>query len=681
MTTNRAINHSKILACTMATLMGVGGCKSPVSQLTEPVSTNSVTPGISLPPQDHAERVAPIVVATTGPSTTLEGESPEGSIEYSYSDGAFGQKTFVVEPDDSEGTISRPPPAGFHFCGGVGNVYRVMLTPDQISNQDLGFTKNGQLVWCRDLNISSPPPSSPTPSSPPTPAPTPRPTSSPTPGPKPTLPSGANPGLKPLGQGICWFRAQRHISPAKGPARIDVVATPDIGPWELSVVGQSGTILRGQGNALNKKWNGVLPGQTEPLPDGKYSLRLTAAGIVRSADIIIDSQSPEISDIKMETDPSDPSGNTLIVSGKVEDVGPAGLDLNKIKIEIKGTTVKDTDHPFHPKTGAFSRRFTIDPKAGEVITAEVTAVDKAGNQAVKDSNSDELQELAKLRTQVETIQLAMNDRLMASCSINSSAYRLKSYGNEVSFVELRDAEAYAAALVAYDEDISATDRAAAFIYYATLINVPMSSDEVLLMVAGYGAGKLIVKGGVVIFRSTKEMLPSLSGKICAIIADNVDGVPFRWYGPTIGKFDVEKFVKGKHIAGGKITDDECKGITYLLLRGENIFSLRRLAKGPTPDFILNGIRTELKTISNLTGKNPANAIKKTILRGASQDSKQVIVDLRESPQITLEFFEKLVVNRVWGDRPGLQQIRFIGLGPKKINGTHSDTVDIVFPRP
>jgi Contact-dependent growth inhibition CdiA C-terminal domain len=85
----------------------------------------------------------------------------------------------------------------------------------------------------------------------------------------------------------------------------------------------------------------------------------------------------------------------------------------------------------------------------------------------------------------------------------------------------------------------------------------------------------------------------------------------------------------------------------------------------TPDFIVDGVKTELKTISNLKGKDMSASLSRRILDGAGQGSN-IIIDARNQIGMTEEI-AKSGIKRAYGrlDQLGskrLSEVRVIGNG-------------------
>jgi len=78
------------------------------------------------------------------------------------------------------------------------------------------------------------------------------------------------------------------------------------------------------------------------------------------------------------------------------------------------------------------------------------------------------------------------------------------------------------------------------------------------------------------------------------------------------------------------------------------------------DFMVDGVKTELKSISNLKSKDLSNALKKRILEGKNQ-SGDIIVDVTGQQGATKELVQE-ALNRAFGSSDKLNSVRVIGEG-------------------
>ncbi len=317
MNRNRSVRHYMGLVCALSAV-SAAACQAP-----QPLLAPAHTTPPPLSPWE-AERDRLSTTSSTAPAPTWpefpprpEGVDRGGESEFSYSEGAIFASQYLVEWQQWRAS----PPPGWFFCAPKYQIQsdgQPQTPVDMANDQNVVYwvAEDGTIetVDCKLLHRLDPVPpgESATPPYPTVPPPTPKPTPRPTPKPTPTatpkpaglpgLGSGPNPALKPLNQKIVWFRVAKYFSPnadeSKDTARIDVVATPDIGTWELTVEGYPGYIRRDSGTVLNYKWDGKINGV--PLPEGKHRLKLTAAGVSpRYAETILDVTPPEVTELKI----------------------------------------------------------------------------------------------------------------------------------------------------------------------------------------------------------------------------------------------------------------------------------------------------------------------------------------------------------------------------------------------
>jgi Contact-dependent growth inhibition CdiA C-terminal domain len=130
--------------------------------------------------------------------------------------------------------------------------------------------------------------------------------------------------------------------------------------------------------------------------------------------------------------------------------------------------------------------------------------------------------------------------------------------------------------------------------------------------------------------------------------------------------------KGKLIieAGRTVTFEESIVANKLVREGKVVevpieASNKGIQNVRTPDFIVDGVKTELKTISNLKGKDMSASLSRRILDGAGQGSN-IIIDARNQIGMTEEI-AKSGIKRAYGrlDQLGskrLSEVRVIGNG-------------------
>jgi hypothetical protein len=114
------------------------------------------------------------------------------------------------------------------------------------------------------------------------------------------------------------------------------------------------------------------------------------------------------------------------------------------------------------------------------------------------------------------------------------------------------------------------------------------------------------------------------------------------------------------IDSGRRPSPEELNMALMLLDDGSTIRITAESTERTADFIVNGVRTELKTISNITSSDLSGALARRILEGAGQGS-HIIADARAQAGITLELAERAVRRAYGAERSGrIQQIRIIG---------------------
>ncbi|HVV84667.1 MAG TPA: hypothetical protein VHE35_16490 [Kofleriaceae bacterium] len=99
----------------------------------------------------------------------------------------------------------------------------------------------------------------------------------------------------------------------------------------------------------------------------------------------------------------------------------------------------------------------------------------------------------------------------------------------------------------------------------------------------------------------------------------------------------------------------------LVNEGRTVEAVTESAK-KTADFLVDGVPTELKTISNISSKDPSGALARRILEGGSQGN-HVIVDVRAQAGMTRDDALRAVRRAYGADKAGrIQQVRVIGAG-------------------
>jgi hypothetical protein len=124
-------------------------------------------------------------------------------------------------------------------------------------------------------------------------------------------------------------------------------------------------------------------------------------------------------------------------------------------------------------------------------------------------------------------------------------------------------------------------------------------------------------------------------------------------------------------SGRELTVGEKAIVGRLLNEGRTVRVLAESTKEGvrTADFIVDGVRTELKTISNLTSKDLSGALGRRILEGAGQ-APNIIADVRGQAGLTRELASRAIRRAFGADTLGrIKLIRVIG-----------DGFDMVVPR-
>lgn len=131
--------------------------------------------------------------------------------------------------------------------------------------------------------------------------------------------------------------------------------------WQLEVVGHPGTL---SGAPLDKSgnrtfpWDGAVNGTT--LPDGKYTLRLTAGTEVKTAEVSIDTQAPEIKALTyLAVDNNAAMEVSANILDKVAD-GASGIDEASITVSLQENNVAFGTRNFESTLGSFSQKLDVE---------------------------------------------------------------------------------------------------------------------------------------------------------------------------------------------------------------------------------------------------------------------------------------------------------------------------------
>lgn len=109
----------------------------------------------------------------------------------------------------------------------------------------------------------------------------------------------------------------------------------------------------------------------------------------------------------------------------------------------------------------------------------------------------------------------------------------------------------------------------------------------------------------------------------------------------------------------RMTKSELSMATYLATEGQNVekLAVSTVQGVRTADFLVNGVRMELKTVGETA---TANTLKNAIASGVGQGEGNVLIDAR-SARITLADAQKAAA-RVFGADSRLLVVRIVGLG-------------------
>lgn len=132
--------------------------------------------------------------------------------------------------------------------------------------------------------------------------------------------------------------------------------------------------------------------------------------------------------------------------------------------------------------------------------------------------------------------------------------------------------------------------------------------------------------------------------------------------PAVGRLIFE--------AGRAASPEELEVATLLVREGRTV---RVLAEGAerTADFLVDGLPTELKTVSKLTAKDLSGALCRRILDGAGQ-APNIIIDGRRQAGLTVDLAREAIRRAYFADKvlQRLANIRILGEG-----------FDVIIPRP
>lgn len=276
---------------------------------------------------------------------------------------------------------------------------RKLIVLDEPRDWGLGATcagvayvgQNGQTLSCNDWlhpDTSTNPHPSPSPTFYPGPQPIPK-------TPPATLPAGANLPLKPRNEGLLELNTDSLYFSPDGNGYFDEIiinvhASPDVGPWELSIDGV-GVIRTGQGSLINwRDWDGKVNGR--PVLDGHYSFRLRSTkGNIREdiKPLVVDLTPPVISEVSVsdieQLEASDKLNYTFKVIATDAAPGSSGVDESTVVLASVNTPFR----PIESGPGDLPNQYRIlsQSKLGDTdtLTYSVRLRDRAGNIAEKES--------------------------------------------------------------------------------------------------------------------------------------------------------------------------------------------------------------------------------------------------------------------------------------------------------
>ncbi len=113
-------------------------------------------------------------------------------------------------------------------------------------------------------------------------------------------------------------------------------------------------------------------------------------------------------------------------------------------------------------------------------------------------------------------------------------------------------------------------------------------------------------------------------------------------------------------AGVEPKPHELKLAAELVARGDHVTILRPSGVGKTPDFLINGKRTELKTMSNVKAPDSATTLTSTI-KNATKQADRVLIDARGQNGLTEAKAQSAVQNAIDDlSKSQIKEVRFIG---------------------
>lgn len=131
------------------------------------------------------------------------------------------------------------------------------------------------------------------------------------------------------------------------------------------------------------------------------------------------------------------------------------------------------------------------------------------------------------------------------------------------------------------------------------------------------------------------------------------------------KTKTSKLVEATFEEGAKFSNlSEVNWFEKLLAEGNDVRLVKPNAqKGGGADFLVNGIKTEIKEIANITSSKLGDNIKTTIQRAMTQagDGGNIIIDVTKQNGATKELLQS-TIERLSGDAKMTTNYRIVGTG-------------------
>lgn len=146
------------------------------------------------------------------------------------------------------------------------------------------------------------------------------------------------------------------------------------------------------------------------------------------------------------------------------------------------------------------------------------------------------------------------------------------------------------------------------------------------------------------------------------------GIPMAITTAALGKLTADKMESQGHLEvepGRTLTPEEQRVADLLVAEGCHVIAKAESTTHgvKNPDFEVDSVLTELKTISNLTGKNLGGSLGRRILDAKSQ-APHAIIDVRDQAGMTREVAEnaakRAYVAQTISGKVRLQEVRIIG---------------------